>query len=58
MTNAANFKIAGILVILTILAVMLGGGNAVAGFTHVFNLAAVGVFAVASTVGLVTRLRA
>jgi hypothetical protein len=58
MTNAANFKIAGILAILTILAVMFGAHNALAGFTHVFNLAAVGVFAVASTLGLATRLRA
>jgi hypothetical protein len=45
-------------VTLTILAVLFGSSDVLAGFTHFFNLAAVGVFAVASTLGLATRLRA
>jgi hypothetical protein len=57
MTSAANFKIAGVFAILTILAVTFGASNALAGFTHFFNVAAVGIFAVASTLGLATRLR-
>ena len=58
MTNAACFKIAGVFAIFTLLVVMLSASDALAGFTHFFNLAAVGIFAVASTLGLATRLRA
>jgi hypothetical protein len=58
MTNAACFKIAGVFGIFTLLVVMLSASDALAGFTHFFNLAAVGIFAVASTLGLATRLRA
>jgi len=58
MTNAACFNIAGVFAIFTLLVVMLSASDALAGFTHFFNLAAVGIFAVASTLGLATRLRA
>jgi hypothetical protein len=58
MTNAANVKIAAVFVTLTILAVLFGSSDVLAGFTHFFNLAAVGIFSVASTLGLATRLRA
>lgn len=53
-----NFKIAGIFAVIAIAAVMLGSGSLVSGVAHFFNAAAVGVFVVASTVGLATRLRA
>jgi hypothetical protein len=56
--NKVNFRIAGILAGLAIVAVVFGAGTAVAGFSHFFNMAAVGVFVIASTVGLATRLRA
>ena len=56
--NATNFKLAGIFAAVATLMLLFGTGSAVAGFTHVFNLAAVGVFVVASTIGLATRLRA
>jgi hypothetical protein len=58
MTNAASFKIAGVFATFTLLAVMFGASDALTGFTHFFNLTAVGIFAVASTLGLATRLRA
>ena len=58
MRNAASFKIAGVFAIFTLLVVIFGATDALAGFTHFFNLAAVGIFAVASTLGLATRLRA
>jgi len=58
MRNAANLRIAAIFVILISLAVLFGASEALAGFTHFFNLAAVAIFAVASTLGLATRLRA
>ena len=56
--NKLNFKVAGILAVLAIVAVLFGSGSAVSGAAHFFNSAAVGVFVVASTVGLATRLRA
>ena len=58
MTSTAIFKVAGALAIVTILLVMFGASDALAGFTHFFNFAAVGIFVVASTLGLATRLRA
>jgi hypothetical protein len=58
MTSAANLKVAGVLAIVIIVAAMFGASNVLAGVTHFFNLAAVGIFAVASTLGLATRLRA
>jgi hypothetical protein len=58
MMNTTSFKIAGVLAVLTVVALMLSASDALAGFTHFFNLAAVGIFAVASTLGLATRLRA
>ena len=56
--NKLNFKIAGIFAVIAIVAVMFGSGSLVSGVAHFFNAAAVGVFVVASTVGLATRLRA
>jgi hypothetical protein len=56
--NRVNFRIAGIPTVLAIVAVVFGAGTAVAGFARFFNMAAVGVFVIASTVGLATRLRA
>jgi hypothetical protein len=56
--NKVNFKIAGIFAVIAIVAVMFGSGTLVSGVAHFFNAAAVGVFVVASTVGLATRLRA
>jgi hypothetical protein len=56
--NKVNFKIAGFLAVLAIVAVVFGAGSAVAGFARFFNMAAVSVFVIASTVGLATRLRA
>lgn len=56
--HKTHFKIAGILAVLAVLVVVFGTGNAVAGFTRFFNMTAVAVFVVASTVGLATRLRA
>ncbi len=63
--HKTHFKIAGILAVLAVLVVVFGTGNAVAGFTNAvagftrfFNMTAVAVFVVASTVGLATRLRA
>ena len=44
MTNA-NLKIAAVFVTLTVLAVLFGSSDVLAGFTHFFNLAAVGIFA-------------
>jgi len=58
MRNAASLKITAVFVTLTSLAVLFGSSDMLAGFTHFFNLAAVGIFAVASTLGLATRLRA
>ena len=56
--NKLNFKIAGIFAVIALVAVMFGSGSLVSGVAHFFNTAAVGVFVVASTVGLATRLRA
>lgn len=53
-----NFKIAGMFAVIAMVAVMFGSGSLVSGVAHFFNAAAVGVFVVASTVGLATRLRA
>ena len=58
MTNEAFFKIAGFFALSTILVVVFGASDLLAGFARFFSLAAVGVFAVASTLGLATRLRA
>jgi len=58
MTRWAIFKITGVLAVVMILVVIFGASDVLAGFTHFFNLAAVGIFAVASTLGLATRLRA
>jgi hypothetical protein len=53
-----NFKVAGIFAVIAIVAVLFGSGSVVSGVAHFFNAAAVGVFVVASTLGLATRLRA
>ncbi len=58
MTSTTIFKIAGVLAVVTILVMMFGASGALAAFTRFFNFAAVGIFAVASTLGLATRLRA
>jgi hypothetical protein len=58
MTNLANLKIASVFAALILMAIVFGASDVVAGFTHFFNAAAVGIFAVASTLGLATRLRA
>jgi hypothetical protein len=57
-TSTAIFKIAAVFAVVTMLVVMFGASGALAGFTRFFNFAAVGIFAVASTLGLATRLRA
>jgi hypothetical protein len=56
--NKLHFKMAGVFAVIAIVAVMFGSGSLVSGVAHFFNAAAVGVFVVASTVGLATRLRA
>ena len=56
--NRLNFKVAGIFAVIAIVAVLFGSGGVVSGVAHFFNTAAVGVFVVASTVGLAARLRA
>jgi hypothetical protein len=56
--RTASMKLAaGVLVTVTV-ALAVGSGQALAVGTHYFCSAAVAVFAVASTLGLVTRLRA
>ena len=58
MKSSANVKIATAFAVLTLVALLFGASDALAGFTHAFNMGAVTIFAVASTLGLATRLRA
>lgn len=56
--NNVNLKLAGVLLALLMAAVAFGTTDAVAMFTRFFCTASVAIFAIASTLGLATRMRA
>jgi amino acid permease len=53
-----NLKLAAVLLALLMAAVAFGTTDAVAMFTRFFCTASVAIFAIASTLGLATRMRA
>jgi len=58
MKSNANLKLAAAVLALLMVAIAFGATGAMAMFTRFFCTASISVFAIASTLGLVTRMRA